>query len=235
MHNKGERTMKCTKAQDFYFANRDGLLNEADRLQLAEHLTRCSACAEFFKEMDASLALLSKLPEMSPSEGFEWNVKRRIHAERNRMLRSERRAPFREGRWMMRFAVGAAAAAVVLAGVFAMGRFTAPGPSVRALDGAERAAARYSPSSVEQSAFEYMPSGGFTGPRMVSDNVFSISRRPEGAEQSPFKFVAGSREDSLMRENELLRRRIENLERQVLYLKNVIERERAQRINLSLP
>lgn len=75
---------------------------------------------------------------------------------------------------------------------------------------------------------------GFASPRMVSDNVLSVGRGPE-AEQSAFRFVASSREDSLLRENELLRRRIDGLERRMIYLQKALDRERAQRINLSLP
>lgn len=229
--------MKCTKAQDLYFASRDGLLDEPGRMRLAEHLAACPSCALFVKEMDASLCLLDRLPELSPSEGFEWNVKRRIHEERNRF-------PVREGfslggarRWAPSFAIGAAvaAAAVVVAAFFAGLRPESSAPSVRAVSRADRAPASGSPAVSQGVYYDYGTPGASAVPRMVSDNVISIEPGVGGAGESAFRFVAGSREDSLMRENELLRRRIEGLERRMILLQQALERERAQRLNLSLP
>ena len=123
--------MKCRKALDMYFASRDGLLDEMGRLRLAEHLGRCAACARYVKEMDASLDALAGLPELSPSEGFEWNVKRRIHEERNLPRRSDALFPAVGRRWASNFAFGAsAAAAIVIAAIFAGNRLAPSEPSV---------------------------------------------------------------------------------------------------------
>ena len=39
--HKGERNMKCTKAQDLYFLSRDDALDEAGGIELARHLAHC--------------------------------------------------------------------------------------------------------------------------------------------------------------------------------------------------
>ncbi|RJR28443.1 MAG: zf-HC2 domain-containing protein [Candidatus Latescibacterota bacterium] len=229
--------MKCTKAQELYYASRDGFLDESGRMRLAEHLASCPSCALFVKETDACLGVLRDLPELSPSEGFEWNVKRRIHEERNRLGLREGASIGAARRWMPSFALGAAAAAVVaVAAIFAFGRFGAPETSAPTVARSGRPSGTVSTGYVDQGAyFDYAPGGGYAAPRMVSDNVISIGTGPEAAEESAFRFVSGSREDSLMRENELLRRRIDGLERRMILLQQALERERAQRLNLSLP
>lgn len=229
--------MKCLKARDLYFSSRDGLLDEIGRAKLAEHLAACPSCALFVKETDASLDLLHDLPEMSVSEGFEWNVKRRIHEERNRLMRRESGSLFGNARWLPRFAIGAAAAAVaaIAIGIFAVDTLRQPEPTVRSLARSDRPASQTAVAvNPGASLFDAGIEDGSIGPRMVSDNVYAI---PRGASDdgSAFRFVAGSREDSLTHENELLRRRVDNLERQVDALKGLLERERAERINLRLP
>ena len=64
--------------------------------------------------MDGCLDLLHQLPEESPSESFEWNLKRRIMQEKARSSRAGTASPWTEGRWGLKFAAGTAAAAVVV-------------------------------------------------------------------------------------------------------------------------
>lgn len=228
--------MKCATARDLYFESRDGLLDEIGRVKLAEHLAACPSCALFVRETDASLDLLHGLPEMTVSDGFEWNVKRRIHEERNRLMRRESGPLLGGARWLPRFAIGAAAAAVaaVVVGIFAVDALRSPEPSVRPAAGADRSARRTAAVDPGASLFDAGIQAGGVGPRMVSDNVYAIPR-DQGDGASAFQFVAASREDSLARENELLRRRVDNLERQVDALKGLLDRERAERINMRLP
>jgi len=77
--------------------------------------------------------------------------------------------------------------------------------------------------------------GSYAGPRMVSDNIFTIERGGESVRQSPFEVAAGSREDLLAQENELLKRRIQRLERQLMIYKGMLDKERMQRLSNSLP
>jgi hypothetical protein len=110
-------------------------------------------------------------------------------------------------------------------------------PRVREVARSERSsAAPIQAPAVEGDAFaEYRGAGAFAGPRMVSDNIFTFERGGESISQSPFDVVAASREDSLARENELLKRRIQRLERQVLMYRGMLDKERMQRLNMSLP
>jgi hypothetical protein len=232
--------MKCFKAQDLYFLSRDGTLDEAARMELVRHLADCPFCARFVREMDASLDTARSLPELSVSEGFEWNVKRRILEEKSKLMRRRIEAlPFGEKRWMSRFAFGAAAAVavVIIAAVFTLQQVGPSEPRVKEVAQDERpsgVAIRF-PVADEGVIPDYSISGSYTGPRMVSDNIFTVERSAEGVRQSPFQFVADSREDSLMRQNEMLKRRIKSLERQVMLLNSMLDKERMQRLNMSLP
>lgn len=232
--------MKCTKAQDLYFLSRDDALDDAGGIELARHLARCPSCALFVKEMEASLDAVRSLPDLNAPEGFEWNVKRRILREKSRLMRGRIEAPpFGATRWVSRFALGAAAAAaiIVLGGLFTMQRVGTFGPRVKEIAGETRlgATAVQIPVADEGVFGDYAMSGSYTGPRMVSGNIFTVERGAESTRQSPFQFVSGSREDSLARENELLKRRVRSLERQVMLLNSIMDRERKQRINMSLP
>ncbi|MDD4856545.1 MAG: hypothetical protein PHD74_00410 [Candidatus Krumholzibacteria bacterium] len=232
--------MKCTKAQDLYFWSRDDRLDEAGRMELARHLAQCPSCALFVREMDESLDAARSLPHLEVSEGFEWNVKRRILQEKSKLMRGEPgMLAFREKRWMSRFAFGAAAAAAVVAAfaLFALQRTGTFEPQVKeiARQTSPSGSASRLPASDDGLAADYSMIGSYTGLRMVSDNIFTAERGAEGVRQSPFQFVAGSREDSLARENELLKRRIGRLERQIMLLNGMLDKERMQRLNMSLP
>ena len=231
--------MKCTKAHNLYFASRDGTLDESGRMKLARHLAQCPSCALFAKEMEASLDTVKELPELTVPEGFEWNVKRRILQERTKLMRRERVVQFGGRTWLSRFAAGAVAAAavVVLASLFAVQRLGNPAPTVREVAPELRAANTAVPASSmgEGVVMGFSASGSYTGPRMVSDNIFSVERGGESARQEPFQFVAGSREDSLARENEMLKVRIQSLERQIMLLRSMLDKERTRQINTSLP
>ena len=233
--------MKCARAQDMYFLSRDDALDERGRMELARHLAGCPSCALFVKEMDASLDAARSLPELEVSDGFEWNVKRRILQEKSRLMRREiDTLPFGEKWWMSRFAVGAAAAAaiIVITALFVLQRTGAVAPRVRevASDVRPVGAAMQFPAADEGAITDYATAGAYTGPRMVSDNIFTVERgSAEGVRQSPFQFVAGSREDSLARDNEMLKRRVQSLERQIMLLNGMLDKERMQRLNMSLP
>jgi hypothetical protein len=231
--------MKCNKAQDLYFLSRDGALDEAGRMALARHLAHCASCALFVEEMEASLDAACSLPELSVSDGFEWNVKRRIMQEKSRLMRRDAEAsPFGGRLWVSRFAVGAAAAAVVMfAATFAAQRIGMHEPRIKEVPREERSSAILipAPDAHNDLLSDYRMGGAFAGPRMVSDNIFTIERGGESVRQSPFDVVAGSREDSLAQENELLKRRVQRLERQLLIYKSMLDKERMQRLNMSLP
>lgn len=231
--------MKCSTAQDLYFLSRDGALDEAGRMELARHLAHCPSCELLVKEMEASLDAARSLPELAVSEGFEWNVKRRIMQEKSKLMRRDVETnPFGEKRWVLRFALGAAAAAVfvIAATTFVVQRIGMNEPRVRTVardEGSGSAPIR--PPVSDGSVLADYRGGAFPGPRMVSDNILTFERGGESVNQSPFGVVASSREDSLARENELLKRRIQRLEREVLVYRGMLDKERMQRLNMSLP
>jgi len=232
--------MKCTKAQELYLLSRDDALDEIARMKLARHLECCPSCALLVKEMEASLDAVRSLPELAAPEGFEWNVKRRILQEKSRLMRRRQEIlPFGERRWMSRFVAGAAAAAavVVVAAVFAVQRIGTFEPRVREV--AENANSGGTsirvPAADDGLIADYSITGSSTGPRMVSSNIFTVERGAENVRQSPFQFVSESREDSLSRENELLRRRVQSLERQIMLLNSMLDKERMHRLSMSLP
>lgn len=232
--------MKCRKAQDLYFMSRDGALDEVGRMELARHLVHCSSCGLLVKEMEASLGAARSLPELSVSDGFEWNVKRRIMQEKSRMMRRDvEENPFGEKRWVLRFASGAAVAAavVIVAATFVVQRTGMNEPRIREVSRENRtSAALIQTASAEEDVLsDYHMAGSYAGPRMVSDNIFTIERGGESVRRSPFEIVAGSRGDSLAQENELLKRRIQRLERQLMIYKGMLDKERMQRLNMSLP
>lgn len=229
--------MKCIKAREMYFASRDGVLDETKRLGLAEHLAVCRSCAAFVEEMEACLSLLSSLPALETSEGFEWNVKRRIHQERNRALAESKRI-FTDGRrWFGWFAAGASlAAAVVLVIVsLATGFFGGTEPSVRAVPESKAFPPRSMVVSPGNGIFEPGIVSNFTAPRMVADRSVAFPSTSRSAEPNAFRFVATAREDSLMRENEILKKRIENLQRRIIYLQQALDSHNARTANFPLP
>ncbi len=230
--------MKCSKAQDLYFSSRDGALDEPARMALARHLAGCPSCARHVAEMDLCLDAARALPEMAAPEGFEWNVKRRILQEKSHLMRSGRRSlPFGDPAWVSRFAAGAAAAAVVLVSVafFAGRELGRPEPRVKETAEASRPAGAAIQLSESPVFSDDAMGGSTTGPQMVSDNIFTMARGGDAARPSPFQTASLTREDSLARENALLKRRIERLERQNMLLNGMLDRERMQRLETSLP
>jgi hypothetical protein len=229
--------MNCRKAQELYCAGRDGLLDEPRRMKLAKHLARCSSCAAFACEMDASLDLVKGLPELAASDGFEWNVKRRILQEKTKLIRRREAVRFGERWWAGRFTAGAVAAAVVVVAVMLFGLEWGRGrvAVVKSVPAEQRGAVTsVTPYGGPGSGAEMTETGMYPGPRMVSDNLY---RRETGGvvRQGPFQLVSVSREDSLMQQNELLKQRIASLERQIVVLKSMLYEERTNRTNLSLP
>ena len=65
--------------------------------------------------------------------------------------------------------------------------------------------------------------------RMVSGNRSYLDRNFESTGLLPIQFTTISREDSLERENELLKRRIEDLEKENRILRQLLSKERANR------
>jgi len=231
-------SVSCRKARELYFAGRDEPLDEIRRMKLERHLAECPDCAAFVRDSDASLGLLKGLPEIVPSEGFEWNVKRRILQEKARIIRRQEGTRFGERSWAGRFAVGAAAA-VIAVGSFVLfdidrGRERAPAVrsvAVRETGAGVAATVRGSSGAVTDVA----ALGRGSGPRMVADNLFRSETTGGIVRRMPFTLVPVSREDSLAQENALLKRQLAELARQVSALKTMLYEERLDRARRSMP
>jgi hypothetical protein len=230
--------MRCSKLRELYLRNRDGLLNEAEKMKLEKHMDACPSCASYAREMDRCLGLLSDLPEMSPSENFEWNLKRAILQEKTRLVRSRSGISFSEWQWGLRFVASAAAVVVlVTAGAWYISERRGRTAAVPAAGGTtSRPHVRLSPSNYDIINFT---SSGYQAARQNANynlidysgaaqpRYYAGSNRLRGTQ--PTQFAVSSREDSLMKENEFLWRRAEILETEVMILQRLLNQERARR------
>lgn len=213
--------MRCKTAREYFCRNRDAVLDEAMRIRLQRHLAACPACAAWCGEMEGCMKLLAALPEMETSENFEWNLKRRIAMERSRAMRSQAGIVFGGRAWGLRFVAGAAAAlgvvfaAALLLGVRGPQRYAEvaqPAGDVRAV-----AAARSSGGERQVA-----PSGYPAGIRYVSDRSFGGVPADESMRALPFSSASDPGVDDLIRENELLRRQMEEMRRQNMIMRKLL-------------
>lgn len=221
--------MRCKKAREMYFKNRDGILDERGKLKLQEHLDKCDGCSEFVSEMNECLGLLEKVPQRSPSDEFEWNVKRRIMQEKVKAGRNGFQQIYQQSGWGWRFLAGAAAAVVILLmGIwffpldepfFPSGEFVGKVENV-SQSGEER---RADFSDRNKREVIYNNPVYPVGLKMVSDEYSNGEAKLPFVRQYPFASTAEMTLDSLRRENAELRRYIKSLEKEVIYLRSVIK------------
>ncbi|MDD3642165.1 MAG: zf-HC2 domain-containing protein [Candidatus Krumholzibacteria bacterium] len=218
--------MRCTRAREYICSNRDGALDEQRRIELQKHLASCPACAEWCGEMDQCMEMIGRLPDAEPSENFEWNIKRRIAMERARALRRETASPFASRAWGSRFLAGAAAALVVfIAGAWLITRSGPDGPGIP-----PQAAGRTASAAPRSGEIHHTTTGYPAGIRYVSDDPLGGVPDGERERRLPFTMAVDPRVDYLLRENELLRRQVDDLSRRNRYLQGlVIEQRRLER------
>jgi len=230
--------MRCAKVRDYYLRNRDGLLNEVEKMKLEEHMDRCASCTSFAREMDRYLDLLVDLPEASPSENFEWNLKRAILHEKTRLMRRQTTVSFGDWRWGIKFVTSAAAAAfIIIAGNWYVSQRGAPVPGgSRSITSVPHSSVKLTPRDygiINFTSSAYKPTRRNTPHNLVDYTVGSQSVNNTGSyrmrDSQPARFAANSKEDSLMKENEFLWKRMENLEREVMVLQRLLSQERARR------
>lgn len=223
--------MRCKTARDDYFKSHDGLLNEVEKMKLQDHLNRCSDCASFAMEMDRCLDLLGDLPDVSPSENFEWNLKRRILEEKSRMIRAQESTVLGGWQWGLKFVASAAAVAlIIMSGVwFGLERGAGPVPG-------GGTAVRTQRSEVPRPYYarnsDVLDLSGWGSPYNVQ--TVSGSDAPAGGNAAgeifmPFEYTGGSSRDSIVRENELLKQHIQSLEAENRILKQYLSRARSRR------
>ncbi len=221
--------------------NRDGLLNEVEKMMLEKHVNSCPECAVYAKEMNCCLDLLCDLPELSPSENFEWNLKRAILQEKTRRVRLAETSSISEWRWGVKFVASAASvAAIVLVGVWFAFRSPAEMQirSTRAPGGNDTPGRSVQLSPRDYGIINFTSSGYQTSGRGTQGYPYDRSAYAQpllvnGSDRAytmhPVQFATSSREDSLMTENQFLWRRLENLEREVMVLQRLLSQERMRR------
>ncbi len=226
--------MRCKKARELYFSNRDGMLEERDKLKLQKHLDNCEECSRFVAEMNSCLDMLQQIPQSSPSDEFEWNVKRRIMQEKVKAGRSGYREIYNQPGWGKRFMAGVAAAViVVLAGVWLL-QIDAPGIPAGELpemnEGIAQKEEREAPDyqTRNKGGAVYTGRGYPVGVRMVSDELSPGEMNIPFNIDDPFISDSERAMDSLRRENAFLKNLIRKLERENLYLRNVIKKNRSE-------
>jgi len=216
--------MRCSKARKLYFRDRDGLLNERDKMLLQDHISGCNSCLEFSTEMDRCLELVSDLPRQEVSDNFEWNLKRKIAQEKTRIFRS--RYGMRESqRWGLKFAASAAAMIII---VFA-GAWYLLGRGPVGLDGQNNTGDPVSPQrqaslsgGADEGLMEFTNTGYPAGLRMVSDGLYGYGLDEYNSGNPPLNITQSYRVDYLRKENQLLKDRILRLRRQNATLRRLL-------------
>ncbi|MCD6380620.1 zf-HC2 domain-containing protein [bacterium] len=216
--------MKCFKAREYYFKNRDGLLNEAERMRLQDHLAGCQDCALFKNEMDESLELLGELSEPKVSENFEWNVKRRIAREKVDILRKQSRLNDNSA-WGFKFLAGAAAMIIIVlsgAWYFYSGTQQGPGEPLQMSSTYENSGAEVA-SGGDYGAIRFTNTGYPTGFKMVSDDLYEYGADNNYDRQLSSQVLDQSRLHYLKKENLLLRNRVIKLKRENIILRRMLD------------
>ncbi|MCK4538648.1 MAG: hypothetical protein KAV42_07630 [Candidatus Krumholzibacteria bacterium] len=224
--------MRCSKAKEYILKNRDGLLTEAEQIQLQVHLEICLKCARYAREIDECLDMLVDLPDMAVSESFEWNLKRRIAFEKSRVMRTQAGAVFGDSGWGPSFVAGMAAMIViVLAGAwfFFGDHFGGQDPAVSANANLARQNTTTIPVDGPGIDINYTRTGYPAGIRMVSDDFMGGNPGDSYSRQSPFSLESERKLEYLTKENEALREYVEYYKRENIYLKRLLLQRSSKR------
>jgi predicted anti-sigma-YlaC factor YlaD len=74
--------MDCSWFREHYSDFADGLLTEADEIEVRHHLARCQACGRFDGAFRLGVGALRHLPEISASRDFQRQLAARLVRER---------------------------------------------------------------------------------------------------------------------------------------------------------
>lgn len=218
--------MRCSTAKDYFCRNRDGTLDEAERMRLQEHLNECPECAGFCGEMDGCLEMLGDLREIEVSENFEWNLKRRIAMEKSKAMRSRAGGDVGGLVWGSKF-VAATAATLIIALAGAWMLIGNGSDDITAGEKLARETVRTSAPRQQQGEVRFTQTGYPAGVRYVSDDYLGNVAQGESSKQLPFGMASDPRMDYLLRENELLRRKVERLKLENAYMQRLLVKRRA--------
>ena len=218
--------MRCRTAKDYFCRNRDGTLDEAERMRLQEHLNECPECAGFCGEMDGCLEMLGDLCEIEVSENFEWNLKRRIAMEKSKAMRSRVTGDVGGLVWGSKF-VAATAATLIIALAGAWMLVGNGSDDIKAGEKLARETVRTTSPRQQQGQVRFTQTGYPAGIQFVSDDYLGNVAQGESSKQLPFSMASDPRMDYLLRENELLRRQVERLKLENAYMQRLLVKQRA--------
>jgi anti-sigma factor RsiW len=121
--------MKCRRAKTLISDFIDGMISDQDRVALEAHLTACESCEGMAASLSKSLDLLHSIPQVQPSENFNWKVRLGIAQARNAIAADAAGERARLRSWNIRFALSAVATFVVVAssGYFILRSSIVPG------------------------------------------------------------------------------------------------------------
>jgi hypothetical protein len=217
--------MKCSKAKEHYFSNRDGLLNESERMELQIHMQECSNCAGFCEEMDESLSLLKNLPGGEVSENFVWNVKRKIARQKVELMRGEHHFRQRQ-RWMSKFVAAAAAVLIIFAAAaWLYTGTTGDGTELEVAESGSTSGQNLARARTDYREMELTSTGYPAGFRMVNDDM----QGPGGGYSYSDRDLA--RVNYLVRENQMLKRQLIEYRNENLKLRKLLYRYADERRN----
>ncbi|MCP4549031.1 MAG: zf-HC2 domain-containing protein [bacterium] len=103
--------MNCKNAKESICSYLDDLLTQQEQAELNLHLEDCADCSSYLEDLREGLDMLHELPLESPSENFEWNLKRKINeavTEQAVLAKHQKKSSF----WPQ-FATSAAAALLI--------------------------------------------------------------------------------------------------------------------------
>jgi hypothetical protein len=161
--------MKCRRAKTLIYDFIDGMIGDQDRVALEMHLTECKSCESMATSLSKSLDLLHSVPQVQPSDNFNWKVRLGITQARNAMASDTATERTWMRSWNIRFAFSAISTFVVVAtsGYFLLRSSIVPGDELSVSSPTTTA------KRMTQPLVQNPPAGGNTGPRTFYDNMVS--------------------------------------------------------------
>ncbi len=122
--------MNCKRAKEQISLFLDERLDPSGQSKLNGHLEGCSDCSAYLDDLKTGLAMLKEEAMESPSDNFEWNLRRKLQvamAQRETVSFDERGA--RRDLWRFGLSAAAALLIVVTGGTFwYQSQFSSGGP-----------------------------------------------------------------------------------------------------------
>jgi hypothetical protein len=107
--------MNCRRAKTLIYDFIDGMIGDQNRIVLEKHLGECESCDVLATSLSKSLDLLHSVPQLQPSDNFNWKVRLGITQARNAIVSDTATERSWLRSWNIRFALSAVSTFVVVA------------------------------------------------------------------------------------------------------------------------